>query len=464
MNGEHAVRPTSADEPPGGAVPAAVPDVSGAAPVPDEAEDVAAAGRRGRDTGFAAALRIREFRSLWIADTASVMGTQISRVCLSLIVFDRTGSATATALVYALTFLPTLVGGALLSGVADRFSRKTVMIGSDLLRAALFAVMALPMLGLWITGTLLVIAVLLDSPFRAAQTATLPDVLPGDTYSAGVALRTISLQAAQLAGYALGGLLAAVVSPRFGLAVDAVTFLLSALLLWRDVQSRPVPARERRRSGATADYLHGVVAAMRLIVGSPKLRLLAGLAVLSGFYVVPEGLAAPYAAAIGGSSVAVGLLMAADPAGSAFGAWLLVKLLPADARARWMAVLAIGPGLILLVLLVRPGLVLSLTIWFVAGLVSVFHVPASVEFVNSLPDNQRGQALGLVISAMLTAQGLGVLLAGVVASRTDPTVAIVVFGGLGALVAAYLAVRWRVVRGTTAPATAVGPAAASDAS
>ena len=60
---------------------------------------------------FTAALRVREFRALWIADTLSVLGTQVSRVCLALIVFDRTGSATATALIYALTFLPTLVGG-----------------------------------------------------------------------------------------------------------------------------------------------------------------------------------------------------------------------------------------------------------------------------------------------------------------------------------------------------------------
>ena len=185
---------------------------------------------------------------------------------------------------------------------------------------------------------------------------------------------------------------------------------------------------------------------MALILRTPRLRVLAGLAVLSGFYVVPEGLAAPYAATVGGGSLAVGLLMAADPAGSALGAWLLVRLLPESSRSRWMAVLAIGPGLVLATLVTGPGLVVSLVVWFAAGMLSVFQVPASVEFVTALPDNQRGQTLGIVISAMLTAQGLGVLAAGVVASATDPATSIVVFGLVGAASAAWLAWQWRAVR------------------
>ena len=430
--------------------PASPPEVAPTVPDPAAAEAEASSGNAGH---FFAAVRKPEFRALWIADTVSVLGTQVSRVCLALIVFDHTRSATATALVYALTFLPTLVGGALLSGVADRVPRRAVMILSDLVRGVLFAVMAIPHLSIVLTGALLVVAVLLDSPFRAAQTATLPDVLSGDAYSAGIALRAISLQAAQLAGYAVGGLLAAAVSPRFGLAVDALTFFMSALLIRLRVRSRPAPPRDARTSPPLHDYLQGIREGLALIARSPRLRVLAGFAVLSGFYVVPEGLAAPYAATIGGGSVATGLLMAADPAGSAIGAWLLVRLLPESARSRWMGLIAVGPGVVLMVLIGRPGLVMSLVIWFVAGLVSGFHIPASVEFVRALPDNQRGQALGIVVSAMLTAQGLGVLAAGGVAGATDPTVSIVVFGAVGAACAVLLALRWRSVR--QRPAVAV---------
>jgi len=55
--------------------------------------------------GFTALLRIREFRWLWLADAQSLLGDQLARVALSVLVYDRTGSGLVTAAVYALTFV-----------------------------------------------------------------------------------------------------------------------------------------------------------------------------------------------------------------------------------------------------------------------------------------------------------------------------------------------------------------------
>src|SRR2546427_98864 len=128
---------------------------------------------------FTDVLRVREFRALWIADAQSGAGDQLARVALSLLVFERTSSSALTALTYALTFLPALVGGALLSGLADRYPRRTVMIVCDLLRAGLVGLMALPQLPLWALGGLLILAVLIGSPFLAAENALIPDILRG---------------------------------------------------------------------------------------------------------------------------------------------------------------------------------------------------------------------------------------------------------------------------------------------
>lgn len=403
-------------------------------------------GNTARSVGFGEVLRIPEFRALWVADTISVLGDQLSRVSVSLLVFYATHSAAATALVYALTFLPTLIGGALLSGLADRHSRKTIMLVTDLLRAALFGVMAIPGISLVALSSVLVVAVLLGAPFRAAETATLPDVLEGERYRVGLSLRTISLQSAQLAGYALGGAIAAVANPRWGLLLDALTFVGSAVLISRAVTNRPAPIRAGRRTSAVRDYGAGIGSGLSLILRSPRLRILAALALLSGFYVVPEGIAAPYAASIGGASMATGLLMASDPAGSAVGAWLLVKLVPAATQLRWMAVLAAVPGLVLMLCWLRPGLVMSLVLWSLAGVFSSYQITASVAFVNVLPDAQRAQALGLISSGILAAQGAGVLLAGLLASASRPWVVIGLAGAAGALLACLLASRWRVVR------------------
>lgn len=66
-------------------------------------------------------IRLSEFRTLWAAFAQSVLGDQLARVALSLLVFERTESAGWTAATYALTSLPALLSGVLLSGLADRF-------------------------------------------------------------------------------------------------------------------------------------------------------------------------------------------------------------------------------------------------------------------------------------------------------------------------------------------------------
>src|ERR1700710_2266972 len=175
---------------------------------------------------FATVLRVREFRVLWLADSQSAIGDQIARVALSVLVFERTASAVLTALTYALTFLPALIGGILLSGLADRLPRRQVMVGCDLVRVVLVGLMALPAMPLWLLCGLLVLVVLVDAPFAAADSALVPDILEGERYVVATGLRTITNQLAQLGGFAGGGIVIAAIGARAGLALDAATFAL----------------------------------------------------------------------------------------------------------------------------------------------------------------------------------------------------------------------------------------------
>lgn len=92
--------------------------------------------------GFAGVLRQREFRLLWLADIQSLLGDQIARVALSVLVFDRTHAGFATAAVYALTFLLAVVGTIALGPLADRLPRRALLVAGDGIRAALLATMA----------------------------------------------------------------------------------------------------------------------------------------------------------------------------------------------------------------------------------------------------------------------------------------------------------------------------------
>src|SRR5882757_4398786 len=149
-----------------------------------------------RTYGLGEVFRSAEFRALWAAELFSILGDQLARVGLAVLVYGRTGSAAWAAATYALTFLPALLGGVLLSGLADRYRRREVMIASDVLRAVLVGAMAIPRLPLWALCALLVVVVLLGSPHTAAQGALLPEILHGELYERGLAVRQITSQTA----------------------------------------------------------------------------------------------------------------------------------------------------------------------------------------------------------------------------------------------------------------------------
>ena len=92
----------------------------------------------GRAT-YREVIALSEFRALWFAQGLSLLGDQFAQVALGVLVYQRTESPLVTAVVYALTYLPPIVGGPLLAGLADRYARRRVMVVCDVARAALVA-------------------------------------------------------------------------------------------------------------------------------------------------------------------------------------------------------------------------------------------------------------------------------------------------------------------------------------
>lgn len=386
---------------------------------------------------YRALFRGSEFPALFAAQTISVVGDQFARVALSVLVFDRTNSPAWTALTYGLTFLPDLIGGPLLSGLADRHPRRGLMASADLARAGLVALMALPGAQLWVVCALLVAVQLIGAPANAARGALLPTVLGADSYPAGQALIQTAMQAAQVVGFAGGGALVAAIGTGGVLLADAGTFLLSAALVWWLVRARPVPAGDGPVTQRTwwSDLREGT----SLVWSDLRLRALVLFACVSGFYIVGEALAVPYADALGGGATAVGFMFAAYAAGAAAG-MLLVARLPLPARLRLLGPLAAGACVPLVVCFADPHLVVVVILFVASGVGSSYHVVASTSFVLAVPNERRGQAFGLAVTALRVAQGLGVMLAGLAAEFVAPHQVIGLAGVLGVL--AVLAVGW----------------------
>ncbi|WP_291413263.1 MFS transporter [Actinophytocola sp.] len=398
-----------------------------------------------RPIGYRGIFRNTEFRALFAAQTISIIGDQFARVALSVLVFDRTGSPAWTALTYGLTFLPDLVGGPLLSGLADRHPRRGLMVGADLTRAGLVGLMAVPGMPIWLLCVILVAVQLISAPANAARGALLPAVLGEDDYPAGQAALQSVTQAAQVIGFAGGGALVATIGTGGVLLADAGTFAASALLVWGLVLARPSAGdTDPERRAWWPDF----VAGSRLVWTDRRLRALVLFACLGGFYIVGEALAAPYAEALGNGAVAVGFMFAGYAAGAAVGMLVLARL-PKPVRLRLLPPLAVASCVPLVLCFTDPGLVFVVALFVASGVGSAYQVIASTTFVLAVPDTRRGQAFGLAVTAIKVSQGLGVTLAGLAAEGIAPHQVVGTAGVLGVLAAVAVVWSWRTAGGRT---------------
>jgi MFS family permease len=387
---------------------------------------------------FGDVLRVTEFRVLLLAQSQSRVGDQLARVALAVLVFSQTSSATLTALVYALTYLPPLLTAPLLSGLADRYPRRTVMVIVDLVRAGLVAIMAIPGLPLLAVAALLVVLTCPQPLFSAARNATIPAILTGDRFPVGMSVVNTTDYVAQIAGFTIGGTVVALLGgPHVALGIDAITYLASAGLIRRGIGPHlPAGARSAAVRSETGQSVRArpaggfAFAGVSVLARDRRLAGLAGLMWLYGFYLAPTALAAPYAHQVGASPAVVGLLMAADLPGAIIGALLLARMPPAS-RQRLMMPLAIATGLPLLATAAAPSLPVTVLLWACCGALSSYMTLAQVAIARAVPDALRARVVGLISAGLQTAQGLGVLLAGAIAAVLPPASSIAICAAAG---------------------------------
>ncbi len=182
-------------------------------------------------------LRHRDFRLLWLANSASLVGDRIVTVALALFVVDLTGSATDLGLVLAAYSVP-LIGFLIVGGVfADRLPRHLVAVATDLVRFALHALLALLIVTgdvrIWHVAVIGVLFGTAEAFYRPASSGLLPQTVPEDEIQEANAVTTTFGNIAEFAGPALATALVLGFSPAAAFGLDALTFLLSAALLVR---------------------------------------------------------------------------------------------------------------------------------------------------------------------------------------------------------------------------------------
>jgi MFS family permease len=191
-------------------------------------------------------LRQRRFRLLWLGRVSSAIGDAIVPVALTFAVLSIHGSATALGGVLASFTIArvvfTLAGGV----VADRFSRRTIMLSSDLVRAAVQAFIAVMLLTHHMTLAAFIACEALfgmaSAFFGPAADGLVPQTIDRDELQSANALLGISRNTLNVFGPAVSGLLLAVAGPGYVFAIDGASFVASAAFLARLDVDAPIRA------------------------------------------------------------------------------------------------------------------------------------------------------------------------------------------------------------------------------
>ncbi|MET9413871.1 MFS transporter [Streptomyces klenkii] len=389
-----------------------------------------------RPAGYRDAFAVREFRAVFAAHLLSLLGLVTGEIALSVLVYRVTGSPLLSALAFALGFLPYLVGGTLLAGVADRAPARRVLVAGNLLCAASAAVTALPGAPVAVLLAMRGFSALIGPVLAGTRSATLGDVLgEGDLFVLGRSLIRIVTQGAQLAGFAAGGLLLTAVSPRTALLFTVAGFLASALLLRFGTRRRPGRAAGAAGGAGGADVIGASLSGARQLLADRRTRALLLLSWAPPFFLVaPESLAAPYADAIGAGTVGVGLLMCGMPVGTIVGEVLAGSLLSPRARERITLPAASALLLPFLLYVLGPPLGWALATVALAGLGAAYTLGLDQWFVAAVPEELRGRAMTLQTAGAMTVQGMGMALAGAAAEYVPAHWAVAGSGVIGTLV------------------------------
>lgn len=203
--------------------------------------------------GYGALLRgNRAFRFLWLGQVVSQMGDWFDTIAVYTIALRLTGSGRSVALIMVARFLPSVIMGPLSGVVADRFSRRTIMIAADLLRGVVvlgFLLVRRPD-QMWLVYVLTVLQLAFSAFFEPAKTAAIPSIVSDRELLSANAIASVTWSVMLTLGAAIGGFVAGWFGTDVAFILDSLTFIASALLIASvRFPKRPSRAKAKLRIG-----------------------------------------------------------------------------------------------------------------------------------------------------------------------------------------------------------------------
>lgn len=212
--------------------------------------------------GLTSSLKHRDFRLLMLAFTGSSIGSWAYNVALVVWIFDETGSAAWVGASTVVRFVPAMIFGAYGGVIAERFERVRLLVVIDLCSAAVMVALAFetaldaPVVAVMITAAL---TSTLSTVYEPATAALTPQLVGERDLGSANALRNTIDNVAVIVGPALGAVVLLLGPPPVAIAVNALTFLVSAVVVSRiRARSTPVDVTEGGQAGPLQQTLVGV--------------------------------------------------------------------------------------------------------------------------------------------------------------------------------------------------------------
>jgi DHA3 family macrolide efflux protein-like MFS transporter len=422
----------------------------------------------------------RDFLLLWQGQFVSMLGSQAFSVAMIFWIKRQTDSASLLGLGMMSQWVPAILLGPFGGTLADRMSRRRILILADVVRGvAAIALAALVLMAPGRSGTilggLLVLSAVMgvcDAFFRPAISASIPDLVPEKEVPRANSANRLALDVSTFLGQGSGGVLFRLIGPGILFLCDGLTYLFSALS--ESLVRLPPPPPSASKAGwreAGADFWRELKLGLRYLASRKGLRYLLFLSPLDSFFMITIVVLLPFYVEdfLHVAPDWYGFLVAAFGGGSFLGS-IAAGATNLTGRLRTWAYLAcaagIGAAATAFGAVRSPWVAMA---WiFAAGAMSGFNTIHALSLAQlTTPTELRGRVLGLFETLGLSTMPLAAGTAGVVADLLHRNIPLVYFGCGGALLAvALVQVGKREVREFLAhePSPQAAPAAVAESS
>ena len=362
-----------------------------------------------------AVFKNRNFSLMWTGQLVSTMGSALTSLAASIYVYRLTGSALSVGLMLMATAAPSLLVGLFAGVFVDRYDRKKIMNGSDILRALL--VCSIPFL-VPLSVTWLYVIVILASAvaqfFDPAFESIIPEVATDEELAAANSLMAISSFGSTAVGFAAAGLIASAANIDWAFYLDAVSFIFSAacIFLIRVKSNQP----EDETSAAVV--IKNLRAGVRQLFNTPVLRV---LFTVNSIVLISFGLwntlLLPFALrALKANEFQYGLQEGLTSVGFVVGSLLMAKTFDRLQVGAWLVISFLGMGAIGVAYAWSVSIPFAIVLVMLSGF---FNAPSAIARRTIVQRNTPAEMRGRVSSAFLVSANILFLIGMSVAGLAD---------------------------------------------